>query len=86
MVTQNFPLRGYLICTFSVAGSLAVKNLLSNFIGERSEICDTGGGTCGLQGGRRILDGQDVSKRFDCHLPAVYRTLRYISRADLPFC
>jgi hypothetical protein len=56
-----------------------VKNLLSNFTEEHVEICDIGRGTFGFQGGRGINDGQEVSKRSDCHLPAVYKTLRDIS-------
>jgi hypothetical protein len=57
-----------------------------SLIEERVEKFDISGGTCGFHGGRRIIDGQEVSKLSDCHIPAVYRTLRYISRADLPFC
>lgn len=63
-----------------------MKNLLSNFIEERVEICDIGGGAFGFQAGREISDGQEVSKRTDCHVPAVYITLRDISPADLSFC
>jgi hypothetical protein len=49
-------------------------------------IFDISGGTYGFHGERGIIDDQEVRKRSDCHLPAGYRTLRYISRADLLFC
>ena len=75
-----------LIYSFCVAGPLTVKNLLRIFIQECLETHDVGGGSFGFQGGRGIIDGQEARKRSDCHLPAVYRTHRDVSSADLPFC